>query len=490
VLTPEKFVAGFVKLIENLVIRDTVSEEELLKFYDLAARRATYDEITLAVSLRLLAEIERTVHDQAMKNMLRRCAQEIRIFAVRIMVDVGRIPEDIALQFSARLAIAVDAAAAGVAVPKGVLSALTSLVSVEKAKAKTNFNQEVDTLNVAYKKYLAVEDDMDEIVVVSDEHRVAHIAVLCHPEIYFAMTRKLFVQSARAPSAIPGQHVSPNDSVRDCFCMLVALATVALMNKNGKVVRSASGSGFSPELDSDSRAAERNLHKLLRECVVLLEQLVGVYLRVFKKESSAEMRLLKDGIEQSGVVAHGIVLWAREGLLTNVDSGRLLYNAVYYLELLEYVADRHPLLREDVLSLYADAYAHELWPDKTDPLRRADTEKTLRSYFSSALTSMLRLRMATRTVALYRSRFVTSEIDPMYKRRFLEGVLRTVAPPYAATFAVELLELIAAPAMVDANRDCLETGTLVTAFLDNISDYKQADRDTLRKVSVAYAVSR
>lgn len=491
--TPEKFIAGFVQLIDNLASRETIKAEDLHRFYDIAKRRATYDETTLAVSLRLLSEIGRAVSDPQMKDLLRRCAEEIRLYAKQTMVEVANHSEYVALQFTTRLAMIFETRTAGVTAPRGLLSAMCAVVSTDKAKLKKGveaYKEEIDTITRVYSPLRAEDDVMDvDAPIVSDNHRAAYIDMLCNPEIFSGIVEKLFVQSVRAPNELPGRKAPVDTTTRDCLCMLLAMATVKICEN----CTSRLGAGVTlPEKAQNSISSEkkamRRLEETLRECVHVCEELYpGCWVRQFVKGTAVQT--LKAGIETSPVIGRGIVLWAREGLFKDPDPSKLAKTAIHYLELLELVADRHPALRQDVMLVFADAYGYHLWV-KSDVNRRVDVEEKLRTLYGKGLISLFRLRYATAVVKLYRKRFAGDEsIDKSYLRTFITDTMNTIAPTYSAPFSAELLELLGHKRIIDAVKANPTVSRQVMEFVDCTKDYPKIDKDAVQLVSQAYTVN-
>jgi hypothetical protein len=485
--SPEKFIASFVQLIEGLASRASVTEDDLRAFYDVARQRAAYDENTLVLSLRLLAEVARVVQDPNMKAMLRRCAQEIRMFARENMSQVANVPDHIALQFSTRIAIALESHSAGVTVSKGVLSALAAILSSDKAKAKKligGFKEEIHMLNRIYEPLM--QDELTLEANVSLTHTVAQrdatVQSLCHPEVFYGMLRMLFVHSVRSPNAETGRKAPVDETLRNCLCMMVALATVAIRNRSYP----------DPTRDNSDAAYRADVRKFesdLRNCVQCCENLFpGCARKAFDKGSP--LQTLQNGIDASPAIAYGVIQWAQEGLLRDPEPLTLVRTAVKYLALLEYVA--HVTLREDVLKVFADAYGHQLYA-KNDLKRVVDFEVRLRNLYGEALVCLLRLRMATKVVQVYRVRFAEDDnLDRSFLRKFVGDVLKIVAPPYSAPFAAALLSLLSNQRVVDAlvtraNRDL---AALVSQFLDDIQDpltYADIDRKTLVHARLAYS---
>jgi hypothetical protein len=65
-------------------------------------------------------------------------------------------------------------------------------------------------------------------------------------------------------------------------------------------------------------------------------------------------------------------------------------------------------MREDVLKVFADAYGHQLY-GKNDVKRAVDFEVRLRNLYGETLVCLPRLRMATKVVQVYRTRFTDDE---------------------------------------------------------------------------------
>jgi hypothetical protein len=92
----------------------------------------------------------------------------------------------------------------------------------------------------------------------------------------------------------------------------------------------------------------------------------------------------------------------------NRSRGPFVVTAIKYLALLEYGAERHVTMREDVLKVFADAYGHQLY-GKNDVKRAVDFEVRLRNLDGETLVCLPRLRMATKVVQVYRTRFTDDE---------------------------------------------------------------------------------
>lgn len=490
--TPESFVAGFVQLIESLVSRQNVKAEDLYKFYDVAKRRATYDETTLAVSLRLLAEVALKVEDRHMKDLLRRCAQEIRLYAKQAMVQVANHNEQVALQFTTRLAMIFDAHSTGVPIPKGLLSAICTIVSTDQSKVKRDIGvnkEEVDMVTRVYAPLCAEDDVMDvDAPVVSNSQRAAYIDMLCHPEIFSPMIEKLFVQSVRAPNEPPGRKAPVDTNLRNCLCLLLALATVRISQQCIPTSLTPDESSTKQTLTGTSaeKKAMRDLNQTLRDCVQVCEDLhPGCWSRQFVKGTGVQT--LRDGIDTSPVIGKGVVLWAREGLLKDVDPSKLVKTAIHYLELLELVADRHAALRNDTMMVFADAYGFQLWA-KNDVNRRLDIEEKLRTLYGKGFISLFRMRQATSVTKLYRERFAGDDaIDKSYLRTFVADVMNTIAPTYSAPFAAELLELVAHKRIMDAVKANTTLCGQILEFVECVKSYSKLDQGVIQRVIQAYS---
>lgn len=521
--TPARCLEVIKKTLEALMIKPVLRDADIREFYDASMAAATYDELTLVIWLRVLNEVSQDAKDEGFKVMLRRCMQDIRAKAVERAIEVGNASEYDALSLVTRLGILIDTHSAGVAVPERVMNDLWVLISVkddEKRPGSTtgvvppalqNINGLFAPLRpekcLGTDNEVVVEDDaVVEVSKIPNKARTAYLEMLCRPEVMKCIWKKLFVQSVRAPHVDSAIKADVNEDVRNCLCMLLSLATVFLRHKNDKASQREGGTLSLPlPIERlNERKEARKLEDNLLACVAVCEHLhPACRVRFFEdpftnafpaasvkagtKALSCRVRL-REGISESSVIAYGIVLWARDGLLTKIDLSKLLKSCVIYLELLEVVAEKYPLWREEIISLYADAYAHQIWPNKDDPHRNHAREMKLRGYYGNALQSMVRLRCATRVVNLYRERFAENDIiDAADVRTFVCGLVSLVNGQCSSTFGTALLRLLATPrvARVFAHKPTVlsalkmwtEGKTRIQHLLSEMTPPTTADRD-------------
>lgn len=469
--TPERCVAFIKKCIEGLMSKSVLQDSDIKAFYDVAKDAAAYDELTLVIWLSTLNEIAKEVEDGAFKSLLRRCAQEIRFAAVRRAVNTINTTEYDAQCFVTRLGQLIDVNSAGSSVPPEHIGNLWTLVSVDP-KAATGIDtrkkskEALDQIKALYAPLRPRVDVGDEAAVkevspIADENRLSYLELLARPEVMTCIWKKLFVQSVRAPKVV-NKKADADEDVRNCLCMLMALATVYLRHRNEP------SSAALPLEKQSERDEARKLEDNLIECVSVCEYLftgcrqrpfdTEVEKAVLRRRSTCEagpepltckMRLL-NGVSESSVIAYGIIMWAREGLLKNVVPEHLLKTCVSYLELLEAVAEKYVFWRDEILELYADAYAHQIW-ERTSLLRDINIESKLRSMYGSALVSMVRLRCATRVVDLYRTRFAedTTLIDKAQVRTFVCHLVAIIQGECSPRFATALLQLLNCPTVLN-----------------------------------------
>jgi hypothetical protein len=465
--SPEACVRAIVSAFEALMGKPVLQDADLVRFYEDCAVSATFDELTLVTWLRVLAEVGAKEEDPAVKALVRRCSQEIRVRAKAQAMKVANVAEHEALSFVTRLGVLIDSHAAGTMVPDGVLSDLWMVVSA-RGEGKTATKRAVENLTQLFAPLrpaaaaggaggdggVVVAEGDDVVVEVSpipDDRRAAHLGMLCEPEVMECMWRKLFTPPA---GAAPGVKPDVDESVRDCMCMLLALASVHAEHRGDP---SAPSSATLLPIDREAERKEvRALEDGLRKSVMICEDLYpGVMARRFVDPKCDPTRLqrLKAGIEQSPVIARGIVLWAREGLLRGNDPSVLVVSSLSYLYLLEAAAERYPLIRRDVVEIYADTYAHEMW-SKTAAGRIPKMEMELRHNCGRALLSMLRLRCASHVVDLYRERFTCGDaIDLSYLRAFMTDLMGAITGPYSRPFITSVLRLLDAERMAAAFRN-------------------------------------
>lgn len=492
--TPERCVLFIRKCLEDLMNKAVLQDSDIHAFYETAKDAAAYDELALVLWLSTLNEIGKEASDKAFKSMLRRCAQEIRFAAVQRAVDAGRASEYDALCFVTRLGMVIDASSAGTSVSTSDISDLWAVVAVKpdgivpfpRAKVEGRPRSSVETsmnhVNRMFSPFRSrarhVEEDamiVTEVSPIEDKDRLAYLEMLARPEVMTCIWRNLFVQYVRAPNSVVGVKPSVNNEIRNCLCMLMALATVYLRHRNEP------SSAALPLEKRSERDEARELEDNLVECVAVCEFLLpGCRQRLFDMdvtksvrmvhvdEAAADaeagageaaaavvtckMRLMK-GVSQSSAIAYGIIMWAREGLLTNIVPENLKRTCLSYLEVLEAVAEKYVFWRDEILSLYADAYAHQIW-ERTSPDRHMQIESQLRLWYGTALISMVRLRCATRVVDVYRTRFAEHAdlIDRAQVRTFVCTLLRVVRGACAPAFAVALLRLLHSPTVADVLR--------------------------------------
>jgi TH1 protein len=480
--TPKRCLDVIKTSLEKLMTKPVVTDADINAFHDLAVESATYDELTLVIWLRVLGDAAVDSQNVAVKSLLRRCSQLIREKAVQRAVEVGHASEQDALAFVTRVGILIDTHAAGIAVPPGLLTDLWSVVSARAdgkptpATALKNVDTHFAPLRPA--KSLDEADDVasedeepQEVSEIPDSKRAAYLGMLARPEVMKCMWKKLFVQSVRAPKGPFNVKADVDEPVRNCLCMLLALAAVFLRQSNG-VFQSMTAMTASPTVlpieGMAQRRAVRELEDQLLTCVVvcehlypnvparrfddLLSSLPSLPVKTDEPKTTLRARL-KEGIFKSSVVAYGVVMWAREGLLTKIDPDKLAKSCVNYLELLELVAEQYPLWRDEIIELYADAYGHQIWA-KTDADRNLSQESKLRGFYGNALQSMVRLRCATRVVELYRTRFAGSDaIDTSDVRTFVSGLVQIVSGRCSPPFAAALLRLLATPRVAEVFRN-------------------------------------
>lgn len=513
VQSPEGCVKSFSDLLDELIRKSTITADDLRHFYKVVADRATYDENTMTLTLRVIAGIRNEASDGDLKQMLRRCSQEVCNKAVQKAVANHGLTEGEAAKFTFTIATRVEIDASGVRVPDSLLADLWAVSTVKSSVARKSAvvvdKEAVKRIQELYGAFRVRDADGDEEVLeiskIGESDRPTYLSALCNPYMLRCMDKKLFVQSFRAPYAEAGNAAPFNSEERGCLCMLVALAYTF------QVMREPGGDGTSVgSWDSAERQRARKLEDILllcvKSCAALYPQCWG---RTFTetaetketaaketaakataaKETTAKEKAAKEatakgtaaketvaametaeaketaeanethiavlrrGIEESLVVARGVVLWAREGLLSNPKPERLRTSAPWYIELLELVAERYVVLRHDVQEVFFDVYEHDLW-NKTDAMRNSGMEEVIRRFYGKALVSLLRLQMGTDMINTYREKFASKNgvMEALYLREFVAEVVELISEPFSVPFAEALLGLLGEERVIGAFR--------------------------------------
>lgn len=452
---------------------------------------ATWDEVRMMVWLGALHKAEES-GGTGMK-LLRKCRDKIRVIAAQKAVEQAREKgrsEVRAFEYVSQMAAAVEGENNVDVVSAILVDIFSVIVAGEKQGADATLRvselfawirePEPSSEGVGGDSAGDDEDEVREVreagVVVPEQHRDVLLKIIARPEVMALIWRKLFVRSAREAE---GQPVSVpeavNEPLRDCLAKLLALAAVY----SRRLAEGFASSNVSPATGSDLPAArapsspldsteERNqvcaLESMISSCAAVCSFLPpgsaakGISGRTKRLAPMAGPLLcgktcsevLRDGIGKSEVLARGVLLWAREGLLEAKIGSRLARACLQYLIVLDCVAERWSSLRGDVLSVYADAYGR-VWAKETDFGVGQKFEGTFARYFGKALVSMIRFQCGIQVLDLFRGRFVVRDnIAFAHLRTFVTELTSSLGLPLSASFEKALIALLTSGRVVAA----------------------------------------
>lgn len=471
---PAPFLNAISEEVSRLMARPRLSESDLVSFYRRIRSLSTFDESCTAIAIRLFASLAQRANDPFTRRLYRRAAQEIRAEAVRVMENVAGVPRATALQFVQRLAIVLECVAAGSPVKKEVLDALVALLSRERV-ASRRYDSEVMVLNQAFRGLLGEPTDDDIQLIdggnaddspsrvptigqLSQEEaakREVLVGMLCHAEVFRALIHSLFTHAGRSYVGVQSR-VDTNR--RHCLCLLLSYAGVFLSLQGDEIVQRLQDSEALKTMREKS-AALRN--RLERVAIVCEDLKPGCPRFKFKGKP---VQSLVEGLDDA-VVATGLLEWAREGLHGGPDQRTLLVTTPKHLAFVEGVAEKHASLRVKALDILHAGFSRK-YSVNLDVL---DAEK-LRDMFLQSMVSMIPLFMGPAVVEMFMKHYVPDVgVDNAHLRRFVEGLLQLIAPPYQRTFAAAVLRLVNHPRVIEAVAKEMKVENLVISFRSEVS---------------------
>lgn len=459
--SPKTFVQTICQQISD-VLGDgkPVSETDLLELYKRVATMSTYDECTTITALRVLNLLARETQDPMTRALYRRISQEVRKEAINVMVSTSIVPEHVARQYVIRLVILTDCVAANVSMRPQVVDALLGLLRGEKT-VKRRYEAETLALRNVYGALIGDLDSVDEDEVVetvaefdcSVEEKVVLIKALCHYEVFDDALKLLFSHEHR--TYLEGK---PDEGKRKCLSMLLAYAGVFIAVDELDL----------PEMLSNDHEKERlrgevkQLWGQIETAAVVCEDLKPGCPRFKIKGKPVETLL--DAVKHP-LLAHGVLMWAREGLQGGSDLRALMVTAPRHLAFLEAVAQHHEILRGQVLETIRKAFMREY------PGLDINQQEELRGKFMKSITGMVRIQMGPQIVDMFLKNYVDElRVDKSHLRNFVSGLLETISPPYSPQFAEDVLKLLSNERVASAVDKDVKVNRLVRTFREQVSE--------------------
>lgn len=457
--SPKMFVQAICQQIGDVLgDRKPVSETDLLELYKRVATMSTYDECTTITALRVLNLLARETPDPMTRALYRRISQEVRKEAVNVMASTSIVPEHVARQYIIRLVILTDCVAANVSMRAQVVDALLGILSGDK-NVKRRYEAETLVLRNVYGALIGDlesgdEDEVVETVAEPDcslEEKVVLIKALCHYEVFDDVLKALFSHEHR--TYLDG---NPDVGKRKCLSMLLAYAGVFITIDELEM----------PNMLLDDHEKERLRGEVKQLCgqietaATVCEDLKPGCPRFKIKGKSVETLL---DASKHPLLAHGILMWAREGLQGGSDLRALMVTAPRHLAFLEAIAQHHEVLRGQVLDIIRKAFMREY------PELDINQQEELRGKFMRSITGMVRIQMGPQIVDMFLKSYVDDlKVDKSHLRHFVSGLLETISPPYSPQFAHNVLKLLSNERVTSAvDKDGRVTG-LVRSFKEQV----------------------
>lgn len=486
--------------------RGPVSGAVVEKFFESCVESATFDDLAMVLWLRALADVARACENALVKQLMRRAAQRVQEACVAKAMRASPVSEKAGKDFVTKVGIVVSVHSAKVqGLEERVVADLYRVVDVignGREVRKTEIKRLAKIYGPMRPKSAQEEEEGVDYAVkpVSDMgKRVAYLELISSPEVMAMMWRKLFVRKVRLPEDPLNVAEDANEPMRNCICMLLALAAAFVR------IRMKCGSLRAAELlESElEQKAVRYEEDIIVSCAAICSVLhPDSTARAFTEKASERLvpktvglsrgsydSFLREGIQKSEVAAHGIVMWAREGVTDSADADKLVKSCFRYVSLLELAADRWSSARGDVLQVFADAYGRVWWA-RTDSNRNLKIEDRFRVYYGKGLRSMIRLGYGVQAMDVYRKRFANDlNIDPAQVRRFVSEVIDHVKLPFSRQFADSLLDLLDTKRVISSvrsgNQASSRTGgkvgsALISKFLYDLQNQVQSGLDEKR----------
>lgn len=457
--SPKTFVQTICQQISD-VLGDgkPVSETDLLELYKRVATMSTYDECTTITALRVLNLLARETSDLMTRALYHRISQEIRKEAINVMTSTSIVPGHVARQYIIRLVILTDCVTNNVSMRGQVVDALLGLLGGDKG-IKRRYEAETLALQNVYGALigdleLGDEDEVVETVAELDcslEEKVVLIKMLCHYEVFDDVLKALFSHEHR--TYLDG---NPDEAKRKCLSMLLAYAGVFIAIDELEL----------PSMLLDDHEKERlrgevkQLYSQIVTAATVCEDLKPGCPRFKIKGKSVETLL--DALKHP-LLAHGILMWAREGLQGGSDLRALMVTAPRHLAFLEAIAQHHEVLRGQVLEIIRNAFMREY------PELDVNQQEELRGKFMRSITGMVRIQMGPQIVDMFLKSYVDDlKVDKSHLRHFVSGLLGTISPPYSPQFAKNVLELLSNERVASAVGKDENVTRLVHSFKEQV----------------------
>lgn len=429
--SPTEFMKAVESQFKTVFTVSGQSGKQLLALYQRISALSTYDEASTVLALRVFSVLADAADDTLMKAVYQRMSEEIRKEAVKVIQAASSVAETEARQYVIRLAVFAEFATAGADVPRDVLDSLLRIVmGIEKHA----FDKEIDVLNSTYGTLLGNitdgDDETDVIMSVADSsfnssEKALLIRMLCFTEVFDGIMKTLF--SHRHRSYMVGRQTDARK--RKCLSTLLAY------------------------IDTFSRMGSKEIHanlqnedsvEILRRRVVGKSNEIDIFVSIIEELKPGSPRyLMKQHFDtllkaaKDPLQARGVLVWACEGLKGGEDARALAKTAPTHLAFLQSLAEYHEVLRPQILDAIHASFMMDY------PGLDITQIEDMRDMFVRHLLSLLKVQMAPLVVQMFLENWADEErVDRSHLRRFVQGLLESIAPPYSKRLISLVLRLL------------------------------------------------
>lgn len=468
--SPTSFSNALREMIQSVLSAPSISNKTITDLFNRIALVSTYDECVALVSLRMLGDLARNASSVFERVFAVNGMGYVRRAVVQTMRQSSYIREAHARWYVVHMNLLVDSVCVNAKVDEVLLNALQTLVLPvsTSGNGKRRHEKCMAILAATYGALLddgvagGCDDDDDEVVETGSEMDLSPavkfvlVRALCYSEMRDDIAKALFTTQALGGCSSAG-----NNRKSKCYSMLLAYSFVA--------VRESDDSLRAKLVSTEEKAVLRKtVEKLARRAGVvagLCHRLRAGSTRL--KGTQRNMDILLSELKH-GMIAHGALLWAEEGLHGRVNNDRMsavaerspVLNAKKYLAVLEAIAQCHNFLFDRVLKIMHEGFCRDF-------NKRVDENvvEDFRNYVIKRFASWVGLCMGIGVLMHFQNVWLLdSTMSSFHIRAFVHCVLQGIEQPCSS----ELMESLSAVlqhdrVMTAVGEDC-KLSSLVLEF--------------------------